>query len=559
MRTILAVVFVLGGAAVASADPTNVVYQIDFGPAATCAPGFLAVEAKPSDSRFFWKGRALSMRDRGGDDLLHRDFVHGDRGEFTVGLDNGRYEVEVTFGDSNYAHGPFSVLAQGQVVVAKLMTPKGKFVSKVFPATVADERLRVGIIPVEGGVNFAITSMIIRGPKQSGVHRALPDAPPKVVPTLAEINACGQPDAAKALKRYCDWLLAHQTESGSFNPNSSEWYRTSYPVRTLLAGYEIFGNKAYLDAVTVCLDKLVGEQLPNGAWSSGFANKPLAKRSPEQIQKAQSGTTNTADVGSISTCLAVAWPYVDDARKKLYRQALERFAHDYAARWQLPSGAFTNGRWGGKDMTVPYSVATGTQGMSFCALHAITGRDEDLKVAERAVRFLLDNWREDGRPIHHQHAKASSQPVDVTDFGDVYYYHEAILWVWHWTTDSALKDKIRRVYGWHIKGQRGLLAAREHGVWWPLTDPWTNSKAAAMPLVFIEYDRSMTRDPEVAEAVRRATVLLCNPDLAVRLGILCDPEMPWATFSTTATGFGGLTLAELVKPGVIYLKSAKVR
>ena len=33
--------------------------------------------------------------------------------------------------------------------------------------------------------------------------------------TLAEINACGQPDASKALKRYCDWLLAHQTESGS--------------------------------------------------------------------------------------------------------------------------------------------------------------------------------------------------------------------------------------------------------------------------------------------------------------------------------------------------------
>ena len=96
-------------------------------------------------------------------------------------------------------------------------------------------------------------------------------------------------------------------------------------------------------------------------------------------------------------------------------------------------------------------------------------------------------------------------------------------------------------------------------MWWPLADTWTNSKAAAMPLVLIEYDRGMARDPEVAEAVRRAAVVLCNPDLATRLGILCDPEMPWGTFSTTATGFGGLTLAELAKPGVIYLKSAKVR
>ena len=67
---------------------------------------------------------------------------------------------------------------------------------------------------------------------------------------------------------------------------------------------------------------------------------------------------------------------------------------------------------------------------------------------------------------------------------------------------------------------------------------------------------------------------LCNllvasasvPPSAVRapqenpFGILCDPEMPWGTFSTTtATGFGGLTLAELINSGVIYLKSAKLR
>ncbi len=227
--------------------------------------------------------------------------------------------------------------------------------------------------------------------------------------------------------------------------------------------------------------------------------------------------------------------------------------------WQLPSGAFTNARWMGKDMHVPYSVATGTQGMSFCALYAITGQDKYLKIAEHAVQFLLENWQADGRPIHHHHALDQAGVVKVTNFGDILYYHEAILWVWHWTADEALKEKIRRVYAWHIKGPRGLLAARQQGVWWPLTDPWTNSKAAAMPLVWMEYDRSMEHDAEVAEAVRRATCLLCNPELAARIGILCDPEMPWGEFGTTATGFGGLTLAELVRPGVIYLKSERAR
>ncbi|MBI5687320.1 MAG: hypothetical protein HZC54_19780 [Verrucomicrobia bacterium] len=42
-------------------------------------------------------------------------------------------------------------------------------------------------------------------------------------------------------------------------------------------------------------------------------------------------------------------------------------------------------------------------------------------------------------------------------------------------------------------------------------------------------------------------------------GILCDAEMPWATFSTTATGLDGFTLAELIKPGIIYLNFAKLR
>jgi hypothetical protein len=52
---------------------------------------------------------------------------------------------------------------------------------------------------------------------------------------------------------------------------------------------------------------------------------------------------------------------------------------------------------------------------------------------------------------------------------------------------------------------------------------------------------------------------LCNPELAARLRILCDPELPWWEFSTTTTGFGGLTLAELIRPGVIYWKSERAR
>ena len=128
------------------------------------------------------------------------------------------------------------------------------------------------------------------------------------------------------------------------------------------------------------------------------------------------------------------------------------------------------------------------------------------------------------------------------------------MWVWNWTKDEALKEKIRRVYGWHIKGAAGLLQARENGVWWPVADTWTNSKAAAMPLVFIEYDRSMAKDAAVHEAVQRCEAFLCTPEFAKRIGVMVEPEMPWGEFSMAATGFGGLTVAELTEPGVIYLR-----
>jgi hypothetical protein len=149
--------------------------------------------------------------------------------------------------------------------------------------------------------------------------------------------------------------------------------------------------------------------------------------------------------------------------------------------------------------------------------------------------------------------------VSVTRFGDNYYAHEAILWVWNWTKDEQLKDWIRQVYQWHIMGTQGLLIARENGVWWPLSTPWTNSKAGGIPLVLVEFQRDMVYDSEVEEAVRRCTIFLCHPEFARRIGVMTAPELPWGDFGGAATGFAGLALAELVEAGVIYLKTDEAR
>lgn len=561
MKAALIVLASLLASADDSTRESEIVYRIDFGSRDASATGYLSLADTGADPRFLWVGTALGVRDRGGEDGVSGDFVFGREGEFLVGLDNGDYEVETTFGDLDYAQGPFNVFVQGRLVVEKLKTGRGQLTTKTFRAKVTEERLSLRFVAVDDAPFFAVTSLIVRGPEQQADHRVWPEAPAETIPTADELARADPRDPREALRSCCDWLLAHQRDDGFFCQSTSEWYRASYPIRTLLAGYELFGKREYLDAVTVCLDKLIGEQLPNAAWSSGFRNKPVAEQTEAEIEKAMGGTTNTADVGCISTCLAIAYPYVDDARKKIYLDALRRYAEEYAAQWQLPSGGFTNGRWAGKDMTTPYSVAAGTQAMSFCSLHVVTGERKYLEVAERAVDFLLDNWHEDGRPLHHHHAEDTTRLLDLTeagDLGNLFYYQEGILWVWHWTEDEALKEKIRRVVGWHITGAKGLLRARENGVWWPLGHPWGNAKTAAIPLVLVEYDRSMGNTPEVGEAARRSAVFLTQPDFARRIGVTCEPSMPWGRYSMQATGFAGLSLAELAAPGVTFLKSARI-
>ena len=133
-----------------------------------------------------------------------------------------------------------------------------------------DGRLSLRFVAVDDAPFFAVASLIVRGKKQRKEHRVWPRAPAESIPTADELAQAGRPDPRKALESYCDWLLAHQRDDGFFCQSTSEWYRASYPIRTLLAGHDLFDNREYLDAVTVCLDKLIAEQLPNAAWSSGF-------------------------------------------------------------------------------------------------------------------------------------------------------------------------------------------------------------------------------------------------------------------------------------------------
>jgi hypothetical protein len=273
---------------------------------------------------------------------------------------------------------------------------------------------------------------------------------------------------------------------------------------------------------------------------------------------------NMADVGCIATALGVGARYAGEPRKTAYRNALRRYSEEFAMQFQKPSGGFTNGIENGAVQTNIYSVATGTEAAAFAALYASTGEPKHLQVAERAAHFLLDNWNQNGVPIGYPHSPG--RPVvpalmEPYQYAESYYLHEGILFVLAHSKDAKLQEKARRVYGWQVKGPRGMLATIGGRAWWPLEDAWDNSKSAGLPLVLLYY-RTVDKHPEVESFLAVARRFLSTSDYARRIGVMVDdPDVAWgghslqswAGFSIAATGFAGLSVAEMIQPGLIYL------
>jgi len=152
---------------------------------------------------------------------LRRSFICGIRAELWVGLDNGRYQIELLWGDRAFAHGPFDVLVQGQSVGKAVTTRRNQFLAQKFMAEVDHEVLQIQIAALDAKANFALAGMTIRGPQQRMKHCVI-SPPNKDMLTLEQIRALGEPDPRQALRAYCDWLLSHRSADGSFDPNSCE-------------------------------------------------------------------------------------------------------------------------------------------------------------------------------------------------------------------------------------------------------------------------------------------------------------------------------------------------
>jgi hypothetical protein len=122
-----------------------------FGPSSAPVPaGYTLVPALTgysAQSGYGWLSGSIEERDRGpllGTTALTQSFDMTAAGTFSVVEADGTYDVSVTLGDAQYAHGPMGVSLQG-IQVDAVSTGIDQFVTRTYRVTVSGGRLDLGL------------------------------------------------------------------------------------------------------------------------------------------------------------------------------------------------------------------------------------------------------------------------------------------------------------------------------------------------------------------------------------------------------------------------------
>lgn len=536
------------------------------------AAGYTLLSRIYTNPCYLWATRVSEWASLNVDDPLLEGYIKSmEPAEFWIGLPRGSYTISITCYDPIKCHGPFAIFADDSKVLSDCRVHANVIVEKSFECEVSESPLKLTFVP-EDGADFVISALTVYGTPGVELQPIFQTSSPVTMPSKVELLAHSDNNSQEALRTVCDWLLDHRSDDGflgdAYDGGVIVWYTASMPIRALLAGYDILGDVRYRDTAFAILDIFVGEQLPNGGFTWDYRGIPTSELSDSEIERV-SATCRLpmSDIGSVVSALAIGSAYADSPRKEQYVASVLHFCDDWASRFQLRSGAFTDGTdIGGADTGV-YSCATAIEASVFSLAHAISGEERYLAVARDAIRFLLPDWLDDGRTIgrcttHWFMRNRLPFVMEPLYFGDQWYYDEGFITTALHAQDENLRrdiiDAIRR----RVFGTCGLLAALDGKVWWPVQDIWNNAKSLGMVQTLLSAKQSGMTSPGLEDALECMNAVLCTPEYSVRLGTMAnDDERPasvhlnrtWSGTGIEATGFAGMTIAEMIKPGVLYL------
>ncbi len=345
------------------------------------------------------------------------------------------------------------------------------------------------------------------------------------------------------LVEICDWIETQATRE----PESAA--RTSAAsIRALLAGYDLAGKpKRYLNAALGWGDRLIAQQQPvrttagnpGALWSGRQDGLPL----------------NSADSCLAAAALARSLVYADRARRRAYRQALERYARvlvegyqgdgarkgwDGSSGWVITGGedegAVALGTLDDRVSVGPSTASTAACSLFFSQIYALTENPEYRRLAADGVRWLVRSRRPNGQIPSVVDGTVSLQG----SLGVIPYWAEAVQAAYYLLDDRDLT-------GWMLVELdltvRWLLRIRsEQGLWGEGPEKGvTTSVATLLAWFYLSADS----DESIPPTLNPPWKLWLNPVHAQSFGILVDEPI---------SGLVGMTAAEMIKPGITFRK-----
>lgn len=351
----------------------------------------------------------------------------------------------------------------------------------------------------------------------------------------------------KTLKNLCDFIVKNKSTFPTI-------YVGGYYMRDLVDGYEIFGNRRYLNTAIAYGDYLLKKQMPNGFWASGY------------------GTVYLADTGSALGLFIALYNHVDHQRQKEYLDAVQRYVNSLEKDGMIhKSGALGTGWRHVKDgkMTGPiydqYTLSSAlTGGEIFTWMYHVTGQNKYREVAYHALKWILSTMRSDGNIPYilkmegADWAKRGEPKNDRnlwqnSTYGTSAYVGEGVLSFalhcgnpeWQAWIGKAVKPNIEFL----LRTQLPDGTWSKHG-----RKSWDRTRSPGIVNYLIWYYEHVDRDPRVAKAVRRFDAFIINPKNGKSYGLLNDGAYPGtrdkANAFNTVTSLTGRALAGIVSPGV---------
>jgi hypothetical protein len=172
------------------------------------------------------------------------------------------------------------------------------------------------------------------------------------------------------------------------------FFEDAHAVRALAVAYDMTGKRGYLDACCHWSDRIMEYQsrmIPKGAYYINHS------RAPGQDK----GQWNLADSGSIGLgVLATATRCKDPAARERYLASVRAFAKLAMDNYVGPDGGICNGLW--PEYAGQWWCSSATFGTMAFVLYEETGEEKYLKVAQRAMAWLLGQDFRELKPITFQ-------------------------------------------------------------------------------------------------------------------------------------------------------------